>query len=441
VSSPEARPLVEALAGELADLSRLPGAQCVKENRVRSVWRIPLGTRCVYLKCHRVRGVGQSLKYLFAAPRALAEWRAAHGLRACGIAAAPPLAVGLRRRGPWLVEGIFIAEEVGGEPFAKALAHARESSAGDAAVRAWVEDLLALHARLETRAVFHPDLHGGNLIARADDPDARLVLVDLHAVRLLGRLGRGLPLWRRRMRTKLAFSLWKLLDRSAFEHALQQLAPGAEARLLAGIRARERRRLRSRSRRCVVPSSAFRRERSGAWRGWRRREVPAPDVLALVASGASGPQRLCVDGELRKVCVWRRAWPAWFREWKGLHALRVRGVPAPRAHACLSRRRLFALREAVLVTEDVEDLQPLAGEGAEAPPAPLLDAAMGTAQRLHAHGLSARPERLRVRVRFSEVEVLALPMEARVPDRALSDSQCRAERERLRSLLGAGDGV
>ena len=345
------------------------------------------------------------------------------------------------RRGPWLIEGIFIAAEVPGAPLATALANARASAGGTVALENCVERVLGLHADLEAREVFHPDLHGGNLIVRTREAGDEFTLVDLHAIRLLGRCRRGLPWWRERMRAKLAFSLWKLLDRREFEAVLEKLAPGLEARLLEKVHDMERRRLRSRSRRCVLRSSGFRLDRRGAWRVWRRREVPCPELIALADSGVSGPQRLRVDGELLEVCVWRRSWPGWLSEWKNLHALGVRGVPVPRAHACLSRRRLGGRCEAVLVTEDLRDLQRLAGDGVAKDPGSLLNAALATAERLHGHGLSARPARLRVREGPSGVQVLALPMETRIPDRELPVEQRRVERDRLRAMICAADGI
>lgn len=350
---------LEELCRSLSDPGALAGAALVKRSPSRSVWRLPLAGRIVYLKRHRPRGWRERIKYLVARPRAQAEWRAARRLRAAGIEAAEPLAVALGRRGPWPGDAWFVAGEVPGLPFREALAGLRAQ--GPAQVAALLGETAALVGRLEAAGLAHPDLHGANLLVREGACGPRVALIDLHALRV-GRLRARLARWR--ARAKLAHSLWLLLREEELALALRLLAPGRERGLARAARRIERRRVRSRSRRCVRSSSGFARERAGGWRVFRRRLVPLQELLRLAADGADrggAPLSLRVNGAPRPVRLVRRRLGGGLADWRRACALEVRGAGAPRVYACLQRRFLGRLREALLVVED-----PAAAAGAGA---------------------------------------------------------------------------
>jgi hypothetical protein len=425
------RPAVEALCRALDDPGRLDGSVRVKVSAARSVWRTTLDGRAVYVKRYRVRGWRERLKYRFVPPRAEAEWRAARGLAAAGIEAAQPLAVGVARRGPWLTDAFFVAAEAPGVPHTELLAALRDHAGGvESLLRATVE----LHDRLCAAGFFHPDLHGGNMLARLDGGVPRIALVDLHSIRLRRRVGRGS---RARMRAKLAHSLWRVLQDTEFERVLGLLAPGDAAQLRRQVGRLERVRLRSRSRRCVLPSTRFAREQVGSWKVWRRREVPSDALLALAAPPEGGGcriARLPVGEGVRDVSVQRRPRRGCLPVWKGCHALSVRGIPTWQAYACMHRRRLGLLRDALLVLEHVSGTIRLDRDDPILRDAVLQRAVLDTAQRLHRAGLGARARDLFAVREGSSWRVLHRAFAGAIPDRPLDAQRARRECDALRAL-------
>lgn len=427
-ASPGFRRGVETLCRELSDPGRVEGAVAIKASRARAVWKMRLADRSVYVKRYRVRGLSERLKYLVVRPRAAAEWRAASALARFGIVAALPLAMGIARRGPWLTDGFFVAAELAGEPYHDAASALRSRPGGVAAL---LRETVALYHALAKSRVLHPDLHGGNMLVRDEAGSPRIGLVDLHSLRF-PRVG---PLARRRMRRKLAHSLWGVLQQDEFEAVLSQLAPGREDALREQVARVERVRLRSRSRRCVIDSTRFAVEREADWSGWRRREVLRDALLALASDGApSGTRSLEIDGEKHLVWLWRRRGPGWIPVWKGLHALRVREIPTWTAWACLQRRRWGLLRDAVLITEPLTGAVRLDRLDAEqSAEGDLVHAALSTARRLHRCGLDARDDALFARREPEGWQVLCAPRGSRFPDRPLPGARASEQLDRLRA--------
>jgi hypothetical protein len=425
------RTAVAALCRALDDPGRLDGSVRVKASAARSVWRTILAGRIVYVKRYSVRGWRERLKYRVVAPRAEAEWRAARALAEADIEAAQPLAMGVARRGGRLTDAFFVAAEAPGVPYSELLAALRDRAGGvESLLRATVE----LHDRLRAAGIFHPDLHGGNMLARLDDGVPRIGLVDLHSIRLRRRIGRRS---RARMRAKLAHSLWRVLREEEFERALHLLAPGDAAQLRRQVSRLERIRLRSRSRRCVLTSTRFARERAGGWRIWRRREIPRDALLALAAQPEGEGcrvARLCLGEDARDVSVWRRARRGWLPVWKGCHALSVRGIPAWQAYACMQRRRLGLLREAMLVVEHVPDAIRLDRGDPVLRDAALQRAVLDVAERLHRAGLGARARDLFAVREGSGWRVLHRTFHGAIPDRPLVAKRAGRECDALRAL-------
>ncbi len=425
------RPAVEALCRALDDPGALAGSVCVKASAARSVWRANLAGRAVYVKRYRVRGWRERLKYRLVPPRAEAEWRAARSLATAGIEAAQPLAVGVARQGPWLIDAFFVAAEVPGVPHAELLAALRGRAGGvEPLLRATVE----LHDRLRGAGFFHPDLHGGNMLARLDGALPRIALVDLHSIRLRRRIGRRALA---RMRAKLAHWLWQVLREAEFARALDLLAPGRAAQLRRRVGRLERIRLRSRSRRCVTPSTRFARERVNGWKIWRRRDVPSDALLALAAppeGEGCRVARLPVGGAVRDVSVRRRPRRGWLRVWKDCHALGVRGIPTWQAYACMHRRRLGLLRDALLVLEHVSGAIRLDRDDPALRDAALQRAVLDAAERLHRAGLGARARDLFAVREGSGWRVLHSTRAGAIPDRPLAAQRARRECDALRAL-------
>jgi len=416
----------------------MPGCETVKATPKRAVCRLQFASRTVYIKRYRVNDYRERIKYLFARPRAQAEWSMALRLREAGIEAVDPLAVGIARHGPVLGDAWFIAKELPGERFDTVVARARAENRSLAPLlRAAVE----LYERLLTAGFVHPDLHGGNLLVRWGADTPQIGLVDLHSIRATaGQPSRAATL---RMRAKLAHSLWLLLEDREFDHALELLAAGDGAEVRQAVAETERIRLRSRSKRCVRVSTSFVRNRRESWTVWRRRSVDLDSLLEIahaggVGSGQPHALRLSVDGELRLVDVWRWA-PlesvASMRAWKGAQALAVREIPGRIALAHVRRRRFGFPWESILITQHLpgairlDQIEPSADEAEE-----LTRAALDTAMRHHHFGLSARPEDLlAVRSAFGW-RVVRNSLDSVPPDRPLEAERAALELEAIRAI-------
>lgn len=374
---------------------RLPGAEVVKQNRVRTVVRLPgPDGAIIYVKRFRVLRVGDRLLSLVRASPARREWTALRSLSHAGLPCPAPLFLGEeRRRG--LLQGSVLATRAveGASDLGVGLDAAR--AAADAGAR---ETLMTGLARL-VRSLFHagadhPDLHLGNFLVR----DARdLFVLDLHSCRLRrGPLGAAT---RRARLGKLAHSLGLFDPRARLSSdAEDELAWFARAyvaldaelgpadALALDLHARAARieatRLASRGRRCLVDSTLFAAERPLLGpRTYRRREASAELVRALVEAPplallhahprgrsrlelVAAPTELAPDGRLvrkrypfptlgARLAGLRDPLP--LRAWKAARACEVRGVPTPRHVAVVIEGALWPVR-ATLLMEHLPDV-------------------------------------------------------------------------------------
>lgn len=171
-------------------IERIPGVRLVKENPVRTVWRVPLedGT-AVYLKRFRVSLFPGALKYLFVPSRARAEWDASRGLRAAGVPAAEVLGFSETKSGGLLLGAACVVKEF---PDAMELVpwmfrrwgrRGPRTPDQTRSRRALLERLGRLLRSIHDAGYRHPDLHGGNLLVAKEGDPPELRLIDLHTVR------------------------------------------------------------------------------------------------------------------------------------------------------------------------------------------------------------------------------------------------------------------
>jgi tRNA A-37 threonylcarbamoyl transferase component Bud32 len=302
VEAPYEAVLREAILPRLDELATARGVDVVKRNRVRTVLRIPLeagphGREDVYLKRHHRPNVRATLKYLVVPSRAKQEWRMALAFEDAGIPIGHPIAWAERWRFGVLRDAVFLCRGLPGAMDFVPWIRSRAPDPADVADRLRRRTLLHELARMARRqhdaGLDHRDLHSGNVLLVPDGGgrEVSLHIIDLHAARK-----RPHPLTgRRRLRllAKLLHSLREITDGSDRYRFLRDYAAG-RGRPIPDLResfrtvenrvARlERRRLKSRSKRCLKRSSRFDVGRSGGWKIRHRRIVSRASLVAAAA--------------------------------------------------------------------------------------------------------------------------------------------------------------
>jgi len=393
---------LDGILGNWKEIFRNPPEGVIKSNRIRTVLRLQPGRLSPsargedssgsrhsssrsgdggwILKQYRHGGWIDRLRYRFVPSRAVREWRGLRRLRDLGFPAPRPLACGVLRVGGSPVGGGLVMEEVpGGIPVLIRFRAIFSGSPGDD-LPAEAAGILARTARLirelHDRGIDQPDSHGTNFL---EARDGTIHVIDLHATRFHGR---GLPGRRRRANLgKFVHSLGGTVPRPGIRHFLAAylgVSPDsgtplekferAVERRAAGI---ERERLRSRSRRCFLPSTKFAVDRRRGTVIYRRREVPPahPDLLlsrpcpgSLLKSGPGGWVRSAALGG-RAYLIKSRTYSPWEslrsaleghrlrRGYRVGFALEVRRLPTPRVLALREDRLLGLVRRAWLLTE------------------------------------------------------------------------------------------
>ncbi len=397
---PSERALIEETLARWPDLPGDPRAAVLKRNIARTVVlldpRRPPGAegperpesavgRWV-LKQYRHGGLLDRARFRFTPSRAEREWRGLRRLRALGFDAPRPIAFGERRVRGAPVEGGLLMEEVPAAALLLERLRGDMPAGGGEELPAAAAEVLrsagALLAALQDRGVDQFDLHAGNFLVRAGGPGGGSIhVIDVHSARFRRRLSARR---RRAGLTKLVHSLRGTVPASGVRVLLEAYgmasgrAGGGEAARLEeeverGARRLERRRLRSRSRRCVVESTRFSVERGPGERLFRRREVPREHLAVLCTDpppfpalkrGPGGWVGLAeIDGRGYLVKRRRSSLLASLlgvlgghrlrRAYRAGFALEVRGVATPRVLALREERCLGLVRGAWLITEPV----------------------------------------------------------------------------------------
>lgn len=358
------------------------GASILKRNPKRTVSRVDAPIGPLVIKVHAIRGHAARFAARLLGTRARREIEIARAIAAAGVATPEPIAWIEDPRAGYAASAVRAIEgAVALGPFLEARYRPRDGRGAEK--RPWVARAVGLLAALHRAGFDHRDFHGGNLLV---DPNGTMFVIDLH------RVARGVPSTRRRLRAlaDLSHTLRFALDPSDEAFVLAEYARAAGRPDLAGdaslaslrvtIERRERERVRSRSKRCLVESSAFARVEVGGCRGFRRRERDEQEIFAAIAAaseqiesggplvrsisrrssvaiGEAGGRRYAVkiyhkDGfkQLRGRATGGRG----KRAWRAAHALDVRGIAVARPVAWIQ-----APDRSILVTDEVEDAVPL----------------------------------------------------------------------------------
>ena len=431
----------------------------LKTNRLRTVYRFDTASllaaadaskgevaRGWVVKKYRSFGLFDRLRSSLIGTRAAREFSALSRLRGWGFAVPRPLAFGERTSpGGLSLEGGLVMEEIeAAVPVVTHLGQAFDQSKPNVPLVAEARERLVeigrLVARLHDHGVVHPDLHGGNFLLGPDHDNGgarRLVLIDLHSCRFPGRVLRPARLG---ALAKIAHSLswtvpreelrWLLaaycvgagvagegrrepLEAGSLEAAASSGSPFSaamvnaavarsvgqtEAAVAQRVESLERRRIASRTRRCLVNSTSFGVDRRRSTRvfhvrSWTAdgaialaRPIPSGEVVKASLSGwvarlgvdSDGPgskgRDTCTDvgGDVkrglvvkyRRYSLGERLRGIFLRHrllhsWVASHALRVRRVAAPAGFALVEKRSFGMVESAWLIQEAVPGGQPL----------------------------------------------------------------------------------
>jgi len=391
--------------------------ELVKDSMARTVLRVsdpddPEGPG-LYLKRYKFRTFRERAKHLFVPTKPATEWRICRALQAAGIPTCDVLAIAVRRRRGLPREGFLVSREIPDAVDLKQLLEVRLPAVEKEQPgfrQEVIEELAKLTACLADGGFEHRDYHRGNLLVRPDAPAGeRLYVLDLHRIRR-GQVGRrGMV----RMLAALAGSSLRppLLHEYyyAFLNAVLRNGQGGpgpsreETMRLRDDASRKqrqlwRRRMGSRTRRCLVESTMFTWEKAGGFVIHRRRDFAVDAALgaveahwsAIAGDGGAGrvfrkgrrtevtvcpceavppldvsrpagpeevkPGEVCVKA-FRRDSVWGRlkdllrprgrARSAWV----AAEGFAVRGVPAARPLALLESRSKLSGRPDYLITE------------------------------------------------------------------------------------------
>jgi tRNA A-37 threonylcarbamoyl transferase component Bud32 len=285
------------------------GGQIIKENRGRTVWRVPVGAPALYVK----RFPPEVFR-----DRARKEAALLRELGGEGIPCPKVVAWAQDALGSYL-----LTEEIeGARPLRTLLG---EGAPGRPSL---LRSFGALARRLHDRGIEHLDFHVGNVLVK----EGELYVLDVHRAR------RGRPSRSRRLEG-VAFAALSFVDLVPLTGLFRFLrAYGIQSReetleVCRRLRRRREKYFRGRDARCLKESTGFGRE-DGIY---YRKGVDLPSVRGAVEAGGrpvKGSDRERVEVLPGGLYVKHTSRARALRTWKNAHALEVRGLPTPKLRAC-----------------------------------------------------------------------------------------------------------
>lgn len=286
----------------------------IKSNMVRTVYEATAGRAAFLLKHYHSSGLVNALKYVILPTRASTEWKVMQRFNELGIPTARPIIFGEKRRFGFLVDSFFaasfIADSISYGPFTLKLM--RQGLWNETIKTVLFSKLARLTAMLHEASVFHADFHLGNvLVSNQKSPSPDLHVIDLHTVYFPRRLKRKQALLnlarvtesiRQLGADQVPIFLDMYLDlRPGFAPSTKHLA--AEVGTL--VEALDRRKMKSRTRRCLLHSSQFTPARRGRFKMNLRRTVTPDEVIDIITTHDSvaprGDSRLIPPSNKNKV--------------------------------------------------------------------------------------------------------------------------------------------
>jgi serine/threonine protein kinase len=261
------------------------GGRVLRNSRLRwaAILTLPAGRR-IFLKRDKTKGWGEALKYLFLPSKARKEWFIASRLKKSYPDVPEPLGWMERVRRGFVVESYYVSEAIGSGASIMEDPEKREKKTF------WIDQLAKAVRNVHRAGLFHRDFHAGNFLWNGE----RLLITDLHSARLVRTLSTA-----RRLRNlaELFHSLrtvWGDPDRLAF---LERYLEGSsfparkKERILDRVHSLmdrlQKRRWRSRTRRCMKESTEFSIRKEKGVRYYLRREYPLDQIKRVVEAHLS----------------------------------------------------------------------------------------------------------------------------------------------------------
>ncbi len=425
----------EALKAHWDELQEGEEIQVLKENRLRTVflhemreYRDSLRVSWV-LKKFRHRGWYNNLRHRFFPSHAEREFKALEKFYNWGYPVPRPLAFALRKKGSVPVEGALIMEEI---PQTRVLAECFEGcydrgmllQEHELRVRSWLVACGQLVRSIHEKGVRHPDLHGGNFLLREGEGD-ELFLIDFHSCYFPGYLShaakiKGIAMVGQSLRASLQDRefRWFLLgylkagwdpdepkkedekkreeqtfvvDPQPYGLNLSQAWPKIvdelpkdevdsiqqlETEVKQCVARLDARKMRSRTKRCLLNASVFERTSNSLGKVYKRRDFDLQAALSALKDDPpestikSKPQawvaRVQIPG-LEFACVIKYRQYSGIRSllspffthplkkaWIGAHGMLTRGLPAPLGQALIEKRNWIFVTHSWLIQKEFE---------------------------------------------------------------------------------------
>ena len=370
----------------------------VRENNVRASFFMDVegeGDRHFFVKRYKVRGWQDVVKYIFLPLKATSEWRNLRLFDDCRLPVPRPVAIGIKKKGLVLKDSCLIVEallevqplnEYAAEHLSLFVAENAEDLKRSLAL-----SLARLVADIHSKKIFYRDLHAGNILIRTEgDGQHQLFLIDLHRawrpfkllqrmrIRDLAQLGNSLiEISSERSRFLEEYLNAAGYTKESFEFFSNKLETMA-LRL-------ETRRLKSRSKRCIVNSTTFEVYKSLREQYFGRREFgrlasskvieehahqlqlnqtailkeTKNSVITTHGKNSALPRAVCVKHYfyrglkyvLKSLAVKSRA----LKSWIAGNSLLVRGISTPLPLALVEKKYGPFIYESFLITEWLPD--------------------------------------------------------------------------------------
>jgi tRNA A-37 threonylcarbamoyl transferase component Bud32 len=357
--------------------TREMGGQVIKESRWRwaAIFPLPSGQK-VFLKRDRTKDWIESLKYLFLPSRARKEWFVAYQLQKKNLQIPKPLGWMERIQGGFVKESYYLSEAIGSG--SSLMNETVQLSQG-----ALIAEMAKTVKKIHDSGLFHKDFHAGNFILDEES----FFLTDLHGAKIIRSLSLSQRLWNLSHLFHSLRSTWGEEEQMRFlDKYFKDEIPHFREKMLQKIHffmdCLQRRKWRSRTKRCLKESSEFSIQREKGVSYYHRKDYPLVAAKRCIEEhlviGREKPSSLIkrspdvavsiLDNKERRICVkqfrYKGLWnhlKNLFRRSKGLEAwvggngLRARGIDSIGALALVERRNWLGAQESFLMMEVAEN--------------------------------------------------------------------------------------